>query len=61
MEVPAGQDGIQRLLQAEQEAQAIVTKARQGITVCALCRISDFFSFWMVWVLVIVHRDKGMG
>ena len=30
MEVPAGQDGIQRLLQAEQEAQAIVAKARKG-------------------------------
>jgi len=30
MEVPAGQDGIQQLLQAEQEAQAIVAKARQG-------------------------------
>jgi V-type H+-transporting ATPase subunit G len=30
MEVPAGQDGIQRLLAAEQEAQAIVAKARQA-------------------------------
>ncbi len=30
MEVPAGQDGIQRLLAAEQEAQAIVTRARKG-------------------------------
>lgn len=30
MEVPAGQDGIQRLLAAEQEAQAIVQKARKG-------------------------------
>ena len=30
MEVPAGQDGIQQLLRAEQEAQAIVAKARQG-------------------------------
>lgn len=30
MEVPAGQDGIQRLLAAEKEAQAIVAKARQG-------------------------------
>ena len=30
MEVPAGQDGIQRLLGAEQEAQAIVTAARKG-------------------------------
>eukprot|EP00887_Chlorella_sp_A99_P007589 scaffold28.g7589.t1 len=30
MEVPAGQDGIQRLLAAEQEAQAIVQKARQA-------------------------------
>ena len=30
MEVPAGQDGIQRLLTAEQEAQAIVQQARQG-------------------------------
>jgi hypothetical protein len=30
MEVPAGQDGIQRLLAAEQEAQAIVAKARKG-------------------------------
>ncbi|KAL4438188.1 hypothetical protein ABPG77_010549 [Micractinium sp. CCAP 211/92] len=30
MEVPAGQDGIQRLLAAEQEAQAIVQKARKA-------------------------------
>lgn len=30
MEVPAGQDGIQRLLAAEQEAQAIVAKARKA-------------------------------
>eukprot|EP00890_Picochlorum_soloecismus_P005711 jgi/Picsp_1/6140/NSC_03494-R1_transmembrane atpase len=30
MEVPAGQDGIQQLLRAEQEAQAIVAKARQA-------------------------------
>lgn len=30
MEVPAGQDGIQRLLQAEQEAQSVVAKARKG-------------------------------
>lgn len=30
MEVSAGQDGIQRLLAAEQEAQAIVTKARKA-------------------------------
>lgn len=30
MEVPAGQDGIQRLLAAEQEAQAIIAKARQA-------------------------------
>lgn len=30
MEVPAGQDGIQQLLLAEQEAQAIVAKARKG-------------------------------
>jgi hypothetical protein len=30
MEVPAGQDGIQQLLVAEQEAQAIVTTARKG-------------------------------
>lgn len=33
MEVPAGQDGIQRLLAAEQEAQAIVQRARQGASV----------------------------
>ena len=33
--MPAGQDGIQKLLQAEQEAQAIVTRARQG-AVCFL-------------------------
>lgn len=32
MEVPAGQDGIQRLLAAEQEAQAIVAKARKAKT-----------------------------
>eukprot|EP00889_Picochlorum_renovo_P006843 jgi/Picre1/33873/NNA_001352.t1 len=32
MEVPAGQDGIQQLLQAEQEAQMIVNKARQAKT-----------------------------
>ncbi|KAK2076737.1 hypothetical protein QBZ16_005497 [Prototheca wickerhamii] len=32
MEVPAGQDGIQRLLAAEKEAQAIVAKARQART-----------------------------
>jgi len=31
MEVPAGQDGIQQLLQAETEAQAIVSKARHGM------------------------------
>ena len=30
MEVPAGQDGIQQLLLAEQEAQAIVAQARKG-------------------------------
>ena len=30
MEVPAGQDGIQQLLFAEQEAQAIIAKARKG-------------------------------
>ena len=30
MEVPAGQDGIQQLLLAEQEAQAIIAKARKG-------------------------------
>lgn len=30
MEVPAGQDGIQRLLAAEHEAQAIVQRARQA-------------------------------
>ncbi|EFN56352.1 hypothetical protein CHLNCDRAFT_57605 [Chlorella variabilis] len=32
MEVSAGQDGIQRLLAAEQEAQAIVAKARKAKT-----------------------------
>jgi len=31
MEVPAGQDGIQQLLAAEQEAQMIVSRARQGL------------------------------
>ena len=36
MEVPAGQDGIQRLLAAEQEAQAIVAKARKGESVRVL-------------------------
>lgn len=30
MEAAAGQDGIQRLLQAEQEAQAVVARARKG-------------------------------
>lgn len=30
MDAAAGQDGIQRLLQAEQEAQAIVARARKG-------------------------------
>ena len=35
MEVPAGQDGIQRLLAAEQEAQAIVQRARQGAKLTA--------------------------
>jgi len=30
MEVGTGQDGIQRLLAAETEAQAIVGKARKG-------------------------------
>jgi hypothetical protein len=30
MEVPAGQDGIQQLLLAEQEAQAIIAQARKG-------------------------------
>ena len=30
MEVPAGHDGIQQLLLAEQEAQAIIAKARKG-------------------------------
>lgn len=30
MEVSAGRDGIQHLLQAEQEAQAIVVQARKG-------------------------------
>ena len=36
MEVPASQDGIQRLLAAEQEAQAIVQKARKGAAGCML-------------------------
>ena len=31
MQISAGQDGIQRLLKAEQEAQKIVTEARKGI------------------------------
>ena len=31
MQVSAGQDGIQRLLAAEQEAQKIVAKARKGL------------------------------
>lgn len=31
MEVPAGHDGIQRLLAAEQDAQAVVAAARQGV------------------------------
>lgn len=30
MQVAAGQDGIQRLLAAEKEAQQIVAKARKG-------------------------------
>ena len=30
MQISSGQDGIQRLLKAEQEAQAIVSKARKG-------------------------------
>ncbi len=30
MQISSGQDGIQRLLAAEQEAQAIVTAARKG-------------------------------
>lgn len=30
MQVAAGQDGIQRLLAAEKEAQEIVAKARKG-------------------------------
>jgi hypothetical protein len=30
MEVSGGQDGIQKLLAAEAEAQAIVTRARKG-------------------------------
>lgn len=30
MQVSAGQDGIQKLLQAEQEAQSIVSAARKG-------------------------------
>ncbi|CAK0780233.1 hypothetical protein CVIRNUC_004979 [Coccomyxa viridis] len=30
MQISAGQDGIQRLLKAEQEAQKIVTEARKG-------------------------------
>ena len=30
MQISAGQDGIQRLLKAEQEAQSIVTAARKG-------------------------------
>ena len=30
MQVSAGQDGIQRLLAAEQEAQKMVAKARKG-------------------------------
>lgn len=30
MEVPPGQDGIQQLLAAEKEAQAIVAEARKG-------------------------------
>lgn len=30
MEVSGGQDGIQKLLAAETEAQAIVTRARKG-------------------------------
>ena len=37
MEVSAGQDGIQRLLAAEQEAQAIVAKARKGEGGSCMC------------------------
>ncbi|KFM27383.1 V-type proton ATPase subunit G [Auxenochlorella protothecoides] len=32
MEVPAGQDGIQRLLASEKEAQSVVAKARKART-----------------------------
>ncbi len=34
MQVSAGQDGIQRLLAAEQEAQKIVSTARKGAPGC---------------------------
>lgn len=39
MQISSGQDGIQRLLKAEQEAQAIVSKARKGIVLGACLRL----------------------
>ena len=42
MQVSAGQDGIQRLLAAEQEAQKIVAKARKGASLGVLhCQRQD--------------------
>lgn len=44
MEVPAGQDGIQRLLASEKEAQSVVAKARKGTArACALFTIDFIF------------------
>ena len=49
MQVAAGQDGIQRLLAAEKEAQQIVAKARKGTLVVIL---------WFL-VLHLAFRTEG--
>jgi hypothetical protein len=45
MQVSAGQDGIQRLLAAEQEAQKIVAKARKGTKIwCCVVSLAETVS-----------------
>lgn len=55
-QISAGQDGIQKLLAAEKEAQEIVAKARKGAGLCsahydtaaspAVCGICSELSNW---------------
>lgn len=59
MEVPAGQDGIQRLLAAEQEAQAIVAKARKGASKGVSVRREGSAVFAAIVELSSMGRQQG--